>query len=318
MNKEKETVDKIRKLKKEKNAVILAHFYQIPEIQDIADHIGDSLGLARNAAATNADIILFAGVHFMAETAKILNPSRKVIIPDPEAGCSLADSCTPEALAEMKAKYPDAVVVAYINCSSGVKALSDIICTSSNAKKIIDSIPTDKKILFVPDRNLGAYLIRETGRDMILWDGSCVVHEVFTTERLIQFKSEHPDALLLAHPECKAPVLNLADYVGSTNAMLDYSIKSSARKFIVATETGILHQMRKASPQKEFIAAPADDECSCSDCRYMKMNTLEKVLKSLEEEKFDYILIEGVPRVGLGNTIMQRLSRLATYIEKVK
>lgn len=298
MNKEKETVDKIRKLKKEKNAVILAHFYQIPEIQDIADHIGDSLGLARNAAATNADIILFAGVHFMAETAKILNPSRKVIIPDPEAGCSLADSCTPEALAEMKAKYPDAVVVAYINCSSGVKALSDIICTSSNAKKIIDSIPTDKKILFVPDRNLGAYLIRETGRDMILWDGSCVVHEVFTTERLIQFKSEHPDALLLAHPECKAPVLNLADYVGSTNAMLDYSIKSSARKFIVATETGILHQMRKASPQKEFIAAPADDECSCSDCRYMKMNTLEKVLKSLEEEKFEIILDEKVRKLA--------------------
>ena len=226
MNNHKETVEKILKLKKEKNAVILAHFYQLPEIQDIADHIGDSLGLAKNAAATESSIILFAGVHFMAETAKILNPTKKVLIPDPEAGCSLADSCQPEDLAEMKKKHPEAVVVAYINCSSGVKAMSDIICTSSNAKKIVESIPSDKKILFVPDRNLGAYLIRETGREMILWEGSCAVHEVFTTERLLKIKNENPDALLLAHPECKAPVLTIADYVGSTNAMLDYSKKS--------------------------------------------------------------------------------------------
>ncbi|MFH0895831.1 MAG: quinolinate synthase NadA [Bacteroidota bacterium] len=287
MNSNKEIVYKIEQLKKKKNAIILAHFYQIPEVQDIADYIGDSLGLARIAANTNADIILFAGVHFMAETAKILNPTKKVIIPDPEAGCSLADSCTPEALQKLKNKHTDAIVVSYINCSSGVKALSDIICTSSNAKKIIDSVSRDRKIIFVPDRNLGAYLIRETGREMILWDGSCIVHEVFTTERLLKFKSEHTDALLLAHPECKSPVLALADFVGSTNAMLDYSVKSTAKKFIVATETGILHQMRKASPDKEFIAAPADNECGCSNCSFMKMNTLEKVLLCLETENFE-------------------------------
>jgi quinolinate synthase len=294
MNSNKEIVDKIQQLKIEKNAIILAHFYQLPEVQDIADHIGDSLGLAKKAADTKADIILFAGVHFMAETAKILNPKKKVIIPDPDAGCSLADSCSPQALEEMKRKYPDAIVVAYINCSSGVKALSDIICTSSNAKKIIDSVSRDRKIIFVPDRNLGAYLIRETGRDMILWDGSCIVHEVFTTERLLKLKSEHKDALLLAHPECKSPVLKIADFIGSTNAMLDYSVQSNVQKFIIATETGILHQMRKASPNKQFIAAPADDECSCSDCRYMKMNTLEKVCICLEKEEFEIKMNETI------------------------
>ena len=274
----------IEKLKKEKNAILLAHYYQEPDIQDIADYIGDSLGLAQKAKETDAEIILFAGVHFMAETAKILNPTKKVILPDLNAGCSLSDSAPPELFAKWKQQYPNHVVVTYINCSAGMKALSDIICTSSNAKAIIDSLPADQPIIFAPDKNLGAYLNKVTGRNMVLWNGACMVHEIFSLEKITRLKTRHPNAKLIAHPECEEPVLRIADYIGSTTQLLQYSRKDSANEFIVATETGILHQMQQDSPHKTFIPAPPNNSCACNECPHMKLNTLEKVYLCLKYE----------------------------------
>ena len=261
--------------------MILAHFYQVPEIQDIADFVGDSLALSQQAHKTTADIILFAGVHFMAETAKILNPGKTVLIPDLSAGCSLADSCPPDRFREFKAQHPGHVVISYINCSAQIKTMSDVICTSSNALKIVGSFPKDQKIIFAPDRNLGGYINAKTGRNMVLWDGSCEVHDVLKAEAVIKLKAEHPDALLIAHPECKAVILEMADYIGSTTGLLEFTVRSSHSKFIVATETGILHQMKKASPGKEFFIVPTDETCSCNDCPYMKLNTMEKVYNCL-------------------------------------
>ncbi len=275
----------IKSLKSEKDAVILAHFYQIPEIQEIADYVGDSLGLAQQAAQSKAKVILFAGVHFMAETAKILNPEKMVLIPDLDAGCSLADSCPAKAFTEFKENYPDHIVISYINCSAEVKALSDIICTSGNAVAIVESFPKEQKIIFAPDKNLGRYINNITGRNMILWDGTCQVHDMLNLESVINLRINNPDAELIAHPECKEPILQLADFIGSTTALLEYSQKSNSRKFIVATETGILHQMKKKSPDKEFIIVPADENCACNDCPFMKMNTLEKVYNALNDEK---------------------------------
>jgi quinolinate synthase len=274
----------IEKLKKEKNAIVLAHYYQDPDIQDIADYIGDSLGLSQKAEKTNADIIVFAGVHFMAETAKILNPDKKVILPDLRAGCSLADSCPPAEFKAFREAHPDHLVISYINCSADIKALSDIICTSSNAVKIIESLPEGQKIIFAPDKNLGRYLIRKTGRDMLLWDGSCMVHELFSREKIARLKNRHPEARIIAHPECEEPVLELADYIGSTTALLNYAVSSDDKEFIVATETGIIHQMEKAAPGKTFIAAPPDNACACNDCPHMKLNTLEKLYNCMKFE----------------------------------
>lgn len=282
MQKREDIFGRIERLKKEKNAVILAHYYQDPDIQDVADYIGDSLGLSQEAAKSQADVILFAGVHFMAETAKILNPGRKVIIPDLEAGCSLADSCPADRFAEFKAKYPDHVVVSYINCTAAVKALSDYICTSSNAVKIVNSIPKGQKIIFAPDRNLGRYVMQQTGRDMVLWQSACIVHETFSEKKLIQLKTVYPEALVIAHPECEPPVLKHADFVGSTTALLNFAVNSDKREFIVVTEAGILHQMQKAAPHKIFIPSPPNANCACNECPYMKRNTLEKVAQALE------------------------------------
>ncbi len=276
--------DEIIKLKRAKNAIILAHYYQIPEIQDIADYVGDSLGLAQQASQTNADLIVFAGVHFMAETAKILSPETKVVLPDIEAGCSLADSCPPKEFSVFKKKYPGHIVISYINCSADIKTMSDVICTSGNAKQIVESFSEDQKIIFAPDKNLGAYINNITGRNMILWDGTCEVHDILNTESIINLKIEHPDAKLIAHPECKAQVLELADYVGSTTAMLNFTKTDHTQKYIVATETGILHQMHINSPEKEFIVVPSDETCSCNDCPYMKLNTMEKLYKCMENE----------------------------------
>jgi len=287
-------LEEIQRLRKEKNAVILAHYYQVPEIQDIADYIGDSLGLAQQAQETTGDIIVFAGVHFMAETAKILNPEKKVLIPDMDAGCSLADGCPPDDFRRFKEEHPDHTVISYINCSAGIKVLSDVICTSSNAKAIVDSFPQDAKLIFAPDKNLGAYINDVTGRDMVLWDGTCQVHDILKTEEVIRLKMAHPDAMLIAHPECQAPILALADYVGSTTGLLQFTRKDSARKYIVATETGILHQMKKASPDKEFIIVPTDETCSCNDCPYMKLNTLQKIYLCLRDEKPELLLDESV------------------------
>lgn len=289
-NVEIDLVEEILKLKKQKNAVILAHYYQMGEIQDIADFIGDSLQLAQAAQKTNADIILFAGVHFMAETAKILNPDKKVIIPDMNAGCSLADSCPADKFADFIKQHPDAVVISYINCTAEVKALSDIICTSSNAVKIVESIPKDKPIIFAPDKNLGRYIIKKTGREMILWNGVCEVHEKFSLQKILQLKTKHPDALLIAHPECEEDVLNYADFIGSTSALLNYVKTSDAKKFIVATETGILHQMQKHCPDKTFIPAPPNNTCACNECPYMKLNTLEKIYTALKEEQPEIVM----------------------------
>ena len=274
----------IERIKKEKNAIVLAHYYQEPDIQDVADFIGDSLGLAQKAQSTDADLIVFAGVHFMAETAKILNPNKKVLLPDLNAGCSLADSAPAELFKAFREKHPDHIVISYINCSSGVKATSDIICTSSNAEKIIDSVPKDQKIIFAPDKNLGAYLIKKTGRDMLLWNGACIVHEIFSLEKITKLKIRHPYAKVIAHPECEEPVLRIADFIGSTTALLNYTIKDDCKEFIVVTETGILHQMQKDSPYKTFIAAPPDNMCACNDCPYMKLNTLEKLYLCMEYE----------------------------------
>jgi quinolinate synthase len=275
----------IDRLKREKNVVLLAHYYQDADIQDIADFIGDSLGLAQEAQKTKADIILFAGVHFMAETAKILNPDKKVLIPDLNAGCSLADSCPPDKFAAFKKQHPDHIVISYINCSAEIKALSDIICTSSNAVQIVNSLPAEQKIIFAPDKNLGAYINKITGRNMVLWDGACMVHEIFSLEKITKLKLQHPNAKLIAHPECEAAVLEKADFIGSTTALLNYTRKSADKEFIVGTETGILHQMIKASPAKTFIPAPPNNSCACNDCPHMKLNTLEKIYLTLKYEK---------------------------------
>ena len=284
VNEKSDVIEKIIKLKTEKNAVILAHYYQVPEIQDIADYIGDSLGLAQTAAKTEADMIVFAGVHFMAETAKILNPGKKVVLPDLEAGCSLADSCPPTDFKKFREKYPEHIVISYINCSAAIKTMSDVICTSSNAIKIVESFPKDQKIIFAPDKNLGAYVNNITGRNMVLWNGSCEVHDILSTEHVIELKMEHPDAKLIAHPECKAAVLDLADFIGSTTAMLNFTKNDPGNKYIVATETGIIHQMKKTSPEKEFIVVPSDETCACNDCPYMKLNTMEKLFLCLKNE----------------------------------
>jgi quinolinate synthase len=276
--------EEIKNLKKEKNAVILAHYYQESDIQDIADYLGDSLGLAQAAAKTDADIIVFAGVHFMAETAKILNPNKKVLLPDLNAGCSLSDSCPPHLFARFKEKYPDHIVISYINCSAGIKALSDIICTSGNAKQIIDSLPVDQKIIFAPDKNLGAFINKATGREMVLWNGACMVHEIFSLEKITKLIERNPDAKFIAHPECEEAVLNIADFVGSTTQLLKYTENDPCQSFIVATETGILHQMQKASPNKTFIPAPPNNSCACNDCPHMKLNTLEKLYLCLKYE----------------------------------
>jgi len=275
----------IERLKKEKNAIVLAHYYQDADIQDIADYIGDSLGLAQQAEKTEADMIVFAGVHFMAETAKILNPAKKVVIPDLKAGCSLSDSCPPPLFKRFKEQHPDHVVVSYINCSAGIKALSDVIVTSSNAKIIVDSFPQDQPIIFAPDKNLGAYINKVTGRNMVLWNGACMVHEIFSLERITKLKVQYPNAKLLAHPECEEPILRIADYVGSTTGILKYSQTDDAQEYIVATETGILHQMMKASPGKTFIPAPPDNGCACNDCPHMKRNTLEKIYLCMKYEQ---------------------------------
>ncbi|MBA3663437.1 MAG: quinolinate synthase NadA [Bacteroidetes bacterium] len=280
----------INLLKKEKNAVILAHYYQDADIQDIADYIGDSLGLSQEAQRSEADIILFAGVHFMAETAKILNPGKKVLIPDLKAGCSLADSCPPDSFAAFKKTHPDHIVITYINCTAEIKALSDIICTSSNAVQIVESLPKDQKIIFAPDKNLGAYINKITGRNMVLWNGSCMVHEIFSLEKLIKIKIQNPNAKVIAHPECEAAILEHADYIGSTTALLNYSKKSTDKEFIVLTETGILHQMQKSSPGKTFIPAPPNNSCACNDCPYMKLNTLEKIYVALKYEQPELLM----------------------------
>ena len=284
--------EEINYLKKEKNAVILAHYYQDADIQDIADYIGDSLGLAQEAQKTQSDIILFAGVHFMAETAKILNPGKKVIIPDLKAGCSLADSCPPDAFAAFKAKHPDHIVLTYINCTAEIKALSDVIVTSTNAVQIVESFPKDQPIIFAPDKNLGAYINKKTGRNMVLWNGTCMVHEIFSLEKLIKLKTIHPKAKIIAHPECDGTILEKADFIGSTTALLNYSKKSDDNQFIVLTETGIIHQMQKASPQKTFIPAPPNNNCACNDCPHMKLNTLEKIYIALKHEQPELLMSE--------------------------
>jgi quinolinate synthase len=289
-----ELIAEINKLKKEKDAIILAHYYQVPEIQDIADYVGDSLGLAQNAEKTKAKIIVFAGVHFMAETAKILNPKTNVLLPDLEAGCSLADSCPPDEFAKFKEKYPDHLVISYINCSAAIKTMSDIICTSGNAVQIVNSLPKDEKIIFAPDKNLGGYINSISGRNMVLWNGTCEVHDILSTEAIINLKIKNPEAKLIAHPECKGQVLELADFVGSTNAMLNFTKSDQSQKYIVATETGILHQMQKNSPEKEFIIVPTDETCSCNDCPYMKLNTLEKLYLCLKNESPEIILGDDI------------------------
>ena len=282
--------NEIIKLKKEKNALLLAHYYQVPEIQDLADYVGDSLGLSQKAAQSDSKLIVFAGVHFMAETAKILNPGSKVILPDLNAGCSLADSCPLNDFKAFKEKYPDHIVISYINTTAAIKTVTDVVCTSGNAVEIVESFPKNQKIIFTPDKNLGGYINKITGRNMVLWDGTCEVHDILNTEAIIQLKEENPDAKLVAHPECKATVLALADYVGSTTAMLKFTQKDLARKYIIATETGILHQMQLLSPEKEFIIVPTDETCSCNDCPYMKMNTMEKLYLALKNEKPEIIL----------------------------
>ncbi|MDO9016941.1 MAG: quinolinate synthase NadA [Deltaproteobacteria bacterium] len=271
----------IKRLKREKNAVLLAHYYVDGEVQDVADFVGDSLQLSQAAASTTADVIVFAGVHFMAETAKILNPTRRVVLPDLDAGCSLSDGCPADRFAAFTARHPDHYVISYINCSSGVKALSDCICTSSNAEKIVRSVPEGRPIIFAPDRNLGAFIAKQTGREMLLWRGSCIVHETFSEKKLIALKLRHPDARVVAHPECEPQLLAMADFIGSTSALLKYTKDSPAHQFIVVTESGILHQMRRSSPHKEFIPAPPDANCACNDCPFMKKNTLEAVHRSL-------------------------------------
>ncbi|MCC8018920.1 MAG: quinolinate synthase NadA [Rikenellaceae bacterium] len=296
-------IEAIDNLRREKNAVILAHYYTVPEVQEIADFIGDSLALSEMAAETEADIIVFAGVHFMAETAKVLSPGKKVLIPDPEAGCSLAESCPAERFAEFKARYPGHTVVSYVNTTVDVKAHTDICCTSSNAVKVIESIPADRPVIFAPDRNLGNYLRSLTGREnMVIWDGACHVHEEFSLERILQLKAAHPEAKVLAHPECKAPVLLVADFIGSTAALLKFTEEDDADTYIVVTESGILHQMQKANPSKTFIPAPPiDSTCGCNDCVYMKMVTLQKIHDCLLREAPEVEIEETVRQAAYGS-----------------
>ena len=291
--------EEINKLKKEKNAIILAHYYQEAEIQDIADYIGDSLGLSQKAAETEADIIVFAGVHFMAETAKMLSPDKKVLLPDLKAGCSLADSCPPPLFKKFKEKYPDHMVVSYINCTAELKTLTDICCTSSNAVHIIESIPKDRGIIFAPDRNLGAYLTKKTGRNLVLWNGTCMVHEIFSHEKITRLRMRHPEARFIAHPECEANLLDIADFIGSTTALLNYTQQSDHNEFIVATESGIIHQMEKASPDKTFIPAPPNNTCACNECPHMRRNTLEKLYLCMKYEQPEITLPEWVIEKGV-------------------
>lgn len=292
-------VKEINRLKKEKNAVILAHYYQVPEIQDIADYVGDSLGLSQKAAETDADIIVFAGVHFMAETAKILNPSKTVVLPDLNAGCSLADSCPPADFEAFTKQHPNHVVITYVNCSAEIKALSDIVCTSSNALKIVQSIPKETPIIFAPDKNLGQYIINETGRDMLLWDGSCIVHEAFSIEKLIELHKKYPEHKIIAHPESETHILDTATYIGSTSGMINFVREHANEKFIVATEAGILHKMQEEMPNTELIPAPAkeDNTCACSECHFMKMNTMQKL--------YDCLLNES-PKIDVDEKIRER------------
>ncbi|MDZ8051742.1 MAG: quinolinate synthase NadA [Aulosira sp. ZfuVER01] len=299
----------IESLKKELNAVILAHYYQEPDIQDIADFIGDSLQLAKAAANTNADAIVFAGVHFMAETAKILNPDKLVLLPDLNAGCSLADSCPAEAFAAFKAAHPDHLVVSYINCSADIKAMSDIICTSSNAVKIVQQIPKDQPIIFAPDRNLGRYVMEQTGRDLVLWDGSCIVHETFSEKKIVLLKIAHPEAEAIAHPECETSILRHANYIGSTAALLTYCQNSSAQEFIVATEPGIIHQMQKLAPHKRFIPAPPINNCNCNECPFMRLNTLEKVYWAMKNRTPEITMSEEIRLAALRP--MQRMLEMS-------
>jgi quinolinate synthase len=279
-------------------SVILAHYYQEPDIQDVADFIGDSLGLAQKAEKTEADIIVFAGVHFMAETAKILNPTKKVLLPDLKAGCSLSDSAPSPLFKLFKEKHPGYKVITYINCSAGIKALSDIICTSSNAQKIVESLPAKQPIIFAPDKNLGAYINKQTGRNMVLWNGACMVHEIFSLEKITKLKIRHPKAKVIAHPECEEPVLRIADFIGSTTGLLNYTKNNEAIEFIVATETGILHQMQKYSPEKTFIPAPPNNSCACNDCPHMKLNTLEKLYLCLKYELPEIIMDEELRKAA--------------------
>jgi len=291
-------VEEINRLKKEKNAVILSHYYVDGDLQDIADFVGDSLALSQEAAKTEADIIVFVGVHFMAETAKIINPSKKVLLPDLKAGCSLADSAPADKFAEFKAKYPDHKVISYINCTADLKTMTDVICTSANAVKIVESFPKDAKLIFAPDKNLGNYINSQTDRDMVLWDGACMVHETYSVEKIIELMDQHPDADFIAHPECEKPVLLLANHIGSTTSLLNYVEKSQAKKFIVATESGILHQMKKVCPDKIFIPAPSiDSTCGCNDCSYMKLNSLQKLYICLKNE---------LPEVTLSDEVIEK------------
>jgi len=305
----------IERLKKEKNAIVLAHYYVDGDIQDVADFLGDSLGLAQKAQSTNADMIVFAGVHFMAETAKILNPTKKVVLPDLKAGCSLADSAPAGLFKAFKEKHPDHLVISYINCTSEIKALSDIICTSSNAEAILNSLPKDQKIIFAPDKNLGGYLNKKTGRNMVLWHGACMVHEIFSLEKLTKLKVRHPNAKIIAHPECEEAVLRVADFVGSTTQLLKYAVTEKYDEFIVATESGILHQMQKDAPHKTFIPAPPNNNCACNDCPYMKLNSLEKLYLCMEYETPEILMNEEL-RLAAKNPIdrMLEISRAAGLI----
>ncbi len=294
-------VAEINRLKKEKNAIILAHYYQDAEIQDIADYIGDSLGLSQQAATTEADIIVFAGVHFMAETAKMLSPQKKVLLPDLKAGCSLADSCPAPVFKKFKEKYPDHVVVSYINCTAELKTLTDICCTSTNARHVIDAIPVDQPIIFAPDVNLGRYLVKETGRDMVLWNGSCMVHEIFSHEKITKLRIRHPEAKFIAHPECEAHILDMADHVGSTSSLLRFTREDEAQEYIVATEPGIIHQMEKESPGKRFYPAPPNNSCACNECPHMKRNTMEKLYLCMQFEQPEITLPEWVIEKGVAS-----------------
>jgi len=311
VDKSVDIVEEINRLRREKNVIILAHFYQESEIQDIADYVGDSLGLSQQAAETNADIILFAGVHFMAETAKILAPVKKVLIPDLQAGCSLADSCPPEAFASFLKKHPGHTVISYVNTTAEIKAMTDIICTSTNALEIVKSLPEDEKIIFAPDRNLGSYIQSVTGREMLIWDGACHVHEEFSLERILLLKMEHPDAKIIAHPECEKPILIVADHIGSTTSLLNYTVKDKGSKFIVATESGILHQMRLKSPHKQFIAAPPKDStCACNDCAYMKLISMKKIYNTLKYERPEITLERELMDKARGSIVrMLEISR---------
>jgi quinolinate synthase len=299
----------IADLKKDLNAVILAHYYQDPDLQDIADYIGDSLGLSQAAANCQADVIVFLGVHFMAETAKILNPQKLVLLPDLDAGCSLADSCPPDRFAQFKAEHPDHLVISYINCSAEIKALSDIICTSANAVAIVNQIPKDQPIIFAPDRNLGRYVIEQTGREMLLWDGACMVHEIFSERKLVELKLSYPNAEIIAHPECEANVLRHADFIGSTTGLLKYVQQSDRQEFIVVTESGVIHQMQKATPFKKFIPAPPNSNCACNECPYMRLNTLEKVYLTMKNRSPEIVLNEKIRQAALKP--MQRMLEMS-------